>query len=261
MPQHLLHLTDLHLTLPGQLHLGVDPWQRWQQVLNTLHKHIDTRQVPHPDLVVLGGDLVHHPEGVEVYQRMAESLEPLGVDWVAVPGNHDEASWIHDALAERLPSQRCLGNWQLLLLDSTARPDGKGRGAVDESALAGLAQALAEPEKHHQLVIMHHPVLPVFNQWQDEVMAENSRSLLAHFAQGQQLRGVVCGHVHQAHHWRVGAINYWSTPAVSGQFLPHAGGFAIEHRALQGLPAARWLHLHEDGSIQTTVYRFREMHG
>lgn len=262
MPYRLLHLTDLHLMQhPGDTHRGQDPWQRWCHVLDSLRDLLEQGHCAAPDLIILGGDLVHHPENTHPYERLAESLEASGIAWCAVPGNHDTPELFQQALGSRFAASLLGGEWELLLVDSTDQPDGRGGGSLSAAALGQLEASLTAPRARHQLVVMHHPLLPVFSQWQDEVKAGNAEAVLALFAQATHLRGMLCGHVHQAHHWRCGHWQGWSTPAVAPQFLPHQTDFALEERSQWSMPAGRWLELFEDGSMQTTVYRFSGIKG
>jgi Icc protein len=60
---------------------------------------------------------------------------------------------------------------------------------------------------------------------------------------------VLWGHVHQASDRTRGDVRFLSAPATCSQFLPSSDFFAIDSRP----PGMRWLELHPDGRIDTTV--------
>ncbi|PPC75591.1 hypothetical protein C4K68_19505 [Pokkaliibacter plantistimulans] len=257
----VLHLTDLHLTRhPDDMHHGFNAWQRWQQMIEHCLLSPAADQ-PRPDLLVLGGDLAQHPEAI-TYQALRQCLDQLDLPWVCVPGNHDDVSLMRqlwgDSAGLPCADQWQAGRWQLLLCDSTADGDGRGSGSLSAAALARLQYQLQHPQAEHQLVVLHHHLLPVNSPWQDEVMTGNAAEVLALLDQAPQLRGVLCGHVHQAHHWRRGHWQMWSTPAVAAQFAAGQQGFLLEPQPALQAPAGRWLQLGDDGSMRTsTVYAIR----
>jgi Icc protein len=64
-----------------------------------------------------------------------------------------------------------------------------------------------------------------------------------------RVRGVVCGHVHQALDRERNGLRFMSTPSTCAQFLPRSDFFALDDRP----PGLRWLELHADGRIETEV--------
>lgn len=245
----LLQLTDLHLTAhPDLAHKGVYPWQRWQQALAQL------RQQPH-DLLLLSGDLAQH-DAPNAYAALAQSLADWPRPWRVIPGNHDDLVQMQAALpASALCKSEVWGSWQLLYAYSCAHPDGRGGAALGQDELAWLAQQLRHPQAANQLLLIHHPPLPVFSAWQDAIMLADADALLRLTEQAAHLRVLLCGHVHQAHHWRYQHWQAFSTPALAAQFAPYQAQMTLA-TGQQNLAAWRWLQLFEDASMHTTVQRF-----
>jgi Icc protein len=87
------------------------------------------------------------------------------------------------------------------------------------------------------------------SRWLDQVGLENSDELFAVLDRHPQVRALLWGHVHQElDTWR-GQVRLLATPSTCAQFKPHADGFAIDERP----PGYRWLHLREDGTLDTGV--------
>ncbi|MCA1953346.1 MAG: metallophosphoesterase, partial [Hyphomicrobiales bacterium] len=79
----LIHLTDTHLVLPGQMLYGLDPAARLAAAIADINaQHADA------DLCVVTGDLTHWGEP-EAYALFRERMADLRVPHVAMVGNHD----------------------------------------------------------------------------------------------------------------------------------------------------------------------------
>ena len=80
----IVHLADLHLPgSPNKTLHGVSPYANLAAAVAAIRK-----QVPAPDLVVLGGDLLEDGEHSS-YQAVLDLFKDLQVPVHAVLGNHD----------------------------------------------------------------------------------------------------------------------------------------------------------------------------
>lgn len=247
---YLLHLSDCHLMPePGALFRGVDPHQRLQQVL----AHVQA--LPQRfDLLLLSGDLVHHG-GVADYRQLLQLLQRLRLPLVWLPGNHDELPAMRGAGAEYWRDMIELGGWRLHCLDSTHDADGRGSGALSEATLARLESRLTEASDSHHLLALHHHPLPTGTEWQDRIMLTNAADFWQRLQGRHQVRGVLCGHVHQACHWQHNQLPVWSAPSTAVQFRPETEQAETEHEAPAALPGYRWYALHDDGRIDAHLER------
>lgn len=87
------------------------------------------------------------------------------------------------------------------------------------------------------------------SRWLDSVPLRNAEAFLAVCDRHPAVRAIVWGHVHQASERERRGVRLLSTPSTCAQFLPGSDKFAVDKRP----PGYRWLDLHEDGSIVTSV--------
>ncbi|MGN8160422.1 metallophosphoesterase [Salinisphaera sp. RV14] len=241
----LLHITDLHLLAePGSRLHGWDVSATFDRVLaEALATH------PEADAVVLGGDLVDD-ESTTGYRWLDRRLHTLARPVLAVAGNHDDPA----AMAEQLTCAAVhdvigVGGWRLIGLDSHV--PGSDAGRIGPRALAGLDRTLqADPAP--ALICVHHPPLDVGSAWIDAIGLVDRDALRATLARHPRVRGVVCGHVHQAGEYRLDGYPVWTTPSTMRQFRPGSPTFAEDSARP---PGYRCLRLGADGEITTTVHR------
>ena len=251
MSQRILQLSDCHLAPEaGALFRGIDP----EQTLAALVQQLE--RLPPFDRLLLTGDLVHHG-GPAAYQRLLALVEPLGAPCHWLPGNHDELTAMHDADPfGALGGKRIdLSHWTLLLLDSTAEPDGRGSGSLAQSELDWLQDSLMQLENRPVLLALHHNPAPTGSRWQDEIRLGNPAALEAILLQAPQVRGLICGHVHQALQLDFARRPLWSAPSTAIQFAIGREDFTLETAPDLSTPGCRWYELHDDGRIDAHLIR------
>ena len=77
-------------------------------------------------------------------------------------------------------------------------PRRRGCRRPGPARLQGLRQALAAHSSQHVLVAMHHHPLPMGSAWLDGVALRDATAFWSIIDTHPGVRGVVCGHVHQA---------------------------------------------------------------
>lgn len=245
LPLRILHITDPHL------HARRDARMRGVNTDDTLvatlaHARADPRQ---PDLILATGDLVQD-ESRDGYRRFQELLGNLGVPVYCLPGNHDDPTLMREVLATA-PLQFCgtatHGAWSLVMLNSFAQGDDGGLLAPGE--LDRLEDALAGSPSEHCLVALHHQPVPMGSLWLDTVPLRNADEFLAICDRHPRVRAIVWGHVHQASDRERRGVRLLSTPSTCAQFKPGSDQFALDTRP----PGYRWIDLHPDGRVDTTL--------
>ena len=247
MPLRMLQITDTHLYAdPNGRLLGQNTRHTFELVLDLARK----RFWP-PDVILLTGDLVHDALP-DAYQYLKRQFDGLGVPYFSVPGNHDCPNLISSTLeTESDHSVRSIQQqgWNLVLVDSTmASAEG---GHLGYSRLAGLEHELSDHPDLPTLIGMHHHPAPTGSAWIDSMALDNPDELFAITDRHPQVRGLLCGHIHQAFSARRGELILLGSPSTCIQFLPGSEGFAID--ALT--PGFRWLELFPDGRINTGIER------
>lgn len=243
----VLQLTDLHLLAsPDATMLGVNTAHYFRAVLDmALAGHAAV------DLILLTGDLAQEPCRAS-YQQLLNSLKPLDIPCICLPGNHDDFSLMQQLLATtqvNCRKQLFLNNWQIISLNSQIAGSPSGRLADQE--LDFLAACLNDYPGHHALIAVHHHCLPTQSGWMDTMMIENSQELLALIKPFPQVKAVVCGHIHQAMDITTGSVRMLGTPSTCFQFTPASPHFSIDKAA----PGYRLIQLYENGQLDTRVAR------
>jgi 3',5'-cyclic-AMP phosphodiesterase len=243
-PVRLLHLTDCHL--------HGDPQGRLRGVvtLEALKDTLAEASARHGDFdaTLLTGDLVQDdPAGYAHIQAVfGSSRRPVH----CLPGNHDDRAAMRAALAAppfTVGGHVLAGAWLVVLLDSCI--DRSANGHLAPGELARLEAALAAHPGRPALVCLHHHPVAMGSRWLDTVGLDNAPALFEILERHPQVRAVLWGHVHQAFDEMRGSVRLLSTPSTCAQFKPRADGFAIDHRP----PGYRWLELHADGRLITSV--------
>ena len=239
-------VTDTHLEhhSGGRL-LGMDTDQSLAHVLALL------RAAPQlPDLVLATGDLANHGSD-PAYARVREQFDGLGVPWFWLPGNHDDIETMQRVLGRGRAMVRAvgIGNWQIVLLDSTI--PGEVGGCLGEAELELLERLLGAHAERHALVCLHHQPVPIGCAWLDEQRVTDGAAFLEVLDRHPQVRAVVWGHVHQEFSRRHRQLLLMSAPSTCIQFAPLSASFRVDECA----PGMRWLELGEDGAVATRIER------
>lgn len=252
MTPTVVHLTDLHLYADGEQRLkGVQTLASFRAV-----QGMARRMVPHPDLLLLGGDLAQD-ETAQSYRRLARELAGWCATVRVTPGNHCDPPTMERALFPPLEIPPLaeeggvrLGPWMVVPLnshDGSVAPAGR----LGAPLLERLERLLRDPPAEHLLLAMHHHPVTIDCPWMDAMMLEDADDFWHLVDASRAVRAVLFGHVHQElDRWR-GAVRLLATPATSIQFLPRSRRFELDPRA----PGFRLLTLHGDGTITTTVHR------
>lgn len=245
-PLRLVQITDSHLgDEPNTRLLNIDTDRSLAAVIELVR-----REQVRIDAVLATGDLAD-TGGVAAYRRFAVASEGLGEQTRWLPGNHDEWPQLREAVGAGSPlleRSLLLGNWQIIMLDSTVT--GEVGGSISDSELDALRTALAVAPHRHALVCLHHHVLPVGAAWLDAQRVANSEQLLAELASWPQVRAVLSGHVHQPSEQQYAHFILLTSPSTCIQFAEGSAEFRVDPN---GVPSYRWLELYPDGRIETGI--------
>jgi Icc protein len=243
----VVQITDTHISRdPGPQFDGVDTAATLAAVLATI------RSGPRaPDLVLLTGDLVDEPSA-EAYGRLRELLDLLPVPVACLPGNHDEPAMLAREMNGTnvfTPGAVDADRWRVVMLDDWIPDSSCGRLAAAE--LARLERELRQAEDRPVLVAVHHAPVAVGSPWMDSMGMENPRELFAVMDCFENVRGLVCGHIHQEFSTQRNGVPLLGAPSTCVQFMPGATEYVIDPRP----PGYRELLLGADGSFSTRVVR------
>lgn len=244
----IVQITDTHVARdPGPTDFeGVDTAATLAAVLDAVEK------LPHaPDCVLLTGDLVDIPSP-EAYGRLLVLLRSRRWPVACLAGNHDDPDMMARLLnAGRLSTARVvdIGAWRVILLNDWIAGSPAGRLAAAE--LAFLEAELIAAGERPVLLCLHHPPVPIGSPWMDAMGLENSAELFEVTDSFNNVRAMICGHIHQEFGAEREGIPLLGTPATCVQFLPGASRYTVDRLP----PGFRTLELLPDGAVFSAVVR------
>jgi Icc protein len=198
-PTLVAQISDLHIKPPGELAYGlVDTAAALSRCVVEVN-----RLTPRPELVVISGDLADTPRREE-YEHLKSLLAPLESPFVAIPGNHDERTFLRSALPDQPYAQANgalnlvahVGDLDLVLLDSSV--PGAPHGELDGDTLAWLDATLGASAARPALLFMHHPPFRTGIGHMDVQNLHNAADLEAVLRRHRRARLIAAGHVHRA---------------------------------------------------------------
>lgn len=204
------------------------------------------------DAILATGDISQdHTEAS--YLRFVDGIKPLNRPCFWLPGNHDYKPGMNSVLPSPLvsqPEQLLLGeHWQVIFLDSQVV--GVPHGQLSDSQLTLLSDKLQQNPQRHTLVLLHHNPLLVGSAWLDQHCLKQRERFWEVIGEFDNVRAVVCGHVHQASQFQHQGVEVMTTPSTCIQFKPDSDEFALDHQS----PGWREIELHADGRVVSQVKR------
>jgi len=246
----LLHITDAHLYADSATSLkGIPPEESFASVLASAQQ-----KFPSPDAVILGGDMAQDEE-IATYLRIAEMLQGWRAPFMITPGNHANIKALHNNLIPALASHSGYSDslqlqyWQVITLNTHV--PGKVAGLLGDDELAKLDHLLADARPRHTLIALHHHPVSIASRWLDQIGLDDRQQLWHIIDQHVHVRAVLCGHIHQEFDSVYNHVRVLGTPSSCVQFRPGYDNFALDNIS----PGYRWLELHPDGGIDTSVER------
>lgn len=204
-----------------------------------------------PDLIILSGD-ISQDHSIVAYQRVAEYCQRFTCPIYWLPGNHDSPEMMQTAFATtQFKEDKAIlwGKWLLVLLNSHYPKHVAGH--LSRSELSRLDYYLAQHPDQHALVFLHHHPVKVGSTWLDTSCLQNPDDFFAVTDKYPQVRGIICGHIHQVFETHRQNIPILSAPSTCIQFLPQSAEFALDSVN----PGYRWFDLQDDGTFKTGVER------
>ena len=245
-PVILVQVSDTHLGVDstGEL-LNMNTDQSLDCVLSLIERaELDAQ------LMLCTGDLSNNGSA-EAYQRFRDKMQRFSAPSVWLMGNHDHFATMEQVCkgGGELAKVIEIGRWQVVMLDSSIPM--KVEGNLAEQELAFLEQQLESNPDFHQLICLHHHVLPVGCAWLDKQRIANADALLALLARFDNVKGLLSGHVHQVFEQDYQGIKIMTSPSSCIQFAPNSDDFKVDTLN----PGYRSLQLLPNGEINSSVSR------
>lgn len=243
----VLQITDCHLYAdPDQLLAGINTQNSLLDVIE-----LARQQLMPIDMILATGDLVHD-SSIEGYTRLKNHLEKFGIPVYCLPGNHDSPKVMSEQMVSALvssPKTVSIGDWLIVLLDSTVPGSASGHMSVDELSI--LKHSLQQHPDNHILVCLHHHPVPIGSNWMDSMSLDNPDDFFGIINGHSKVSGILWGHIHQTFESDHNGIKMMGSPSTCIQFTKDQDDFGIDEMA----PGFRWLELMPDGSIKSGIER------
>ncbi|WP_299590187.1 phosphodiesterase [uncultured Tateyamaria sp.] len=246
----LVHISDIHLTVPGERMGGLDPHRRFAQALQEVRlRHQDA------DRIIVTGDLTHWGEP-QAYATLKEALVDLPCPVRLLMGNHDDRASFLSAFPDQPRDENGYVNYaedldgtRLIYLDTTAPRTHAGHFGADrivwlDAQLQGCT---------HARLFMHHNVMTLGQPAEDKIaLVEADRPAFAallkrHAAKIEYLH---FGHIHAICTGTYCGIPFASVRSTGNQSLPDF----TETELLHGGPMAPSFAIIEASEDMTVIY-------
>lgn len=230
----LVHISDIHLTLPSERMGGLDPHRRLKQALEDVRtKHADA------DRIIITGDLTHWGEPA-AYETLRDILNDLPCPVRLLIGNHDDRKAFLSTFPDHprdpgdfINHAETLDNLRLIYLDTTAPRTHAGHFCAQRlNWLEGELDAC-----DHARLFMHHNPMPLGLPAADKIalIPEDRQALKALLTRyTDRIDYLHFGHVHLPAHGTFCGIPFASVRSTGNQSLPDLN----EPDLLKGAPMA-----------------------
>lgn len=193
----IIHITDFHLSAPGERLWGLDPHERLSRCLDDIARwHGDAA------FCVMSGDLTDKGDA-RAYDWLAERLEGFPLRTFLMVGNHDEREAFAQAFpqTERDPngfvqSAHETPQGVFVFLDTLKGPVSEGEYCA--ARRAWLAGELAAARNKPVWIFMHHPPFDVGLPYMDRIKLEEPEAFAEVISSHPDIRHIFFGHVHRA---------------------------------------------------------------
>lgn len=245
----LIHMSDLHLTIPGELMAGLDTHARLARALATVRD-----QFGDAARLILTGDLAHWGERA-AYEALKAALAEMPMPTCLMIGNHDNRARFLEVFPEQPTDTRgfvnhaeTLGDTRLIYLDTVEPLTHAGHFGADR--LAWLENELAAA-RHARLFLHHNPMVLGLPAMDKIGLTEPDRSDFADVIRryAAKIDHIHFGHVHAQISGTYMGIAFTSVPSTGHQALVDP----TEPDWLKGAPMQPWFHVIEMRGRDTIV--------
>jgi len=203
----IIQISDCHIDDSPQT-MGTDTHNNLSKTINEIVNHI-------PDALIITGDLAHNGS-LKSYKIIKTYLSKLNIDTIILPGNHDNIDNILKEFPNNLLREHCLGSWGIV--SAYSKQENKVSGYLSAEELSKLNEALNLSTAKYNIVIIHHPPVPMCSSWDDSLSLQNMDDFFAIINKYSKVRAILWGHAHQSAEFNYNDITLVSCPSTAIQF-------------------------------------------
>ncbi|MFS4582481.1 phosphodiesterase [Phaeobacter sp. C3_T13_0] len=216
----IIHISDIHLTVPGEEMGGLDPHARFAQALADISAH-------HPDAarIIITGDLAHWGERA-AYTELQKALSDVQIPVRLMIGNHDNRSNFLSIFNDHPTDDAGFINYaepldgvRFIYLDSVAERTHAGHFC--ETRRAWLQSELASCDRA-RIFLHHNPMLLGLPAADKIALVEADRGPFAELIQhhSAKIDYIHFGHVHASIHGSFAGVQFACVPSTGNQSIP-----------------------------------------
>jgi len=216
----LVHISDIHLTCPGERMGGLDPHRRFAQALDEVRAHHQDA-----DRIVITGDLTHWGEPA-AYDALLDALEDVPCPVRLLVGNHDNRDNFLAAFPDHPKDHNGYVNYaedidgtRLIYLDTTEAFTHAGHFGADR--IKWLEAELLECTRAR--LFMHHNIMTLGQPAEDKIaLVDADRPGFADLLKRHQakIEYMHFGHIHAICTGTYFGIPFASVRSTGNQSLP-----------------------------------------
>lgn len=214
----IAQITDMHVTTDKDPLNQERNEERLRQVMKTIHS-----LRPRPAAIIASGDLVDRGE-YEEYLELKKLMDESEIPVYYALGNHDLREpflRVFSGPGAQTDANGFLqyavdfGPFRMVVCDTL---EGENHGDYDEARAQWLAETLDAAPDQPTAVILHHPPIPSGIQWMDPDPRSPWILRLEQVLLGrEQVKVLMCGHIHRAFHGLFAGHMVAAAPATSIQ--------------------------------------------
>jgi 3',5'-cyclic AMP phosphodiesterase CpdA len=228
----IVHISDIHLTNPGEEMGGLDPHARFARALaDVLAHHADATRI------ILTGDLAHWGEK-PAYEALRQAIASSPIPVRLMIGNHDDRANFLSVFPDHpvdsngfVNHAETVDGTRFLYLDSVGTQTHAGHFCA--ARRRWLEAELATCQRAR--IFLHHNPMPVGLPAEDKIaLVEPDRTAFFDLLRthSDKIDYIHFGHVHAPIHGRYAGVQFASVPSTGNQSIPDLA----ETELLKGAP-------------------------
>ena len=205
--KNIIQISDCHIDDKYQP-MGVDTTNNLLKIIGII------KNIP-VDALLITGDLSHNGS-LKSYEIIKNNLSTLNVDYVVIPGNHDNLKNINKKFSDNLLREHLVGSWSIV--SAYSKKEGQVSGHLSNEELSSLEDSIKFSSSKHIIVIIHHPPVPMNSNWDDSLSLQNMDEFFSVINKYSSVKAVLWGHAHESSEFSHNKLKLVSCPSTAKQF-------------------------------------------
>lgn len=247
----IIHISDIHLTVPGEEMGGLNPHARFARALaHVVENHADAARI------IITGDLAHWGEHA-AYEALQAAVADLPVPVRLMIGNHDDRATFRSVFADHPVDENGFVNHaetvdgaRFIYLDSVGERTHAGHFCAVRRA---WLRAELESCERARIFLHHNPMLLGLPAEDKIALNKDDRSPFQGLIRdhAEKIDYIHFGHVHAPIHGCLAGVPFASVPSTGNQSIPDLS----ETELLKGAPMDPAYFVFQIDGRDTTIHQ------